>query len=62
MVLAFCLEHELRDDGKYQMTLAGSVNLDGIDSPQAMLIAASILRVPGFEGELEQFGAAYGHH
>lgn len=54
MIAAFCLEHQQRDDGKSEMAIAGCVNLKReIEPPPAMVLAAAILRVPGFEPEYE---------
>jgi hypothetical protein len=56
MVMAFCLEHEHRLDGKVEMTLAGSVNLEpDLAPPQPMLIAACILKIPGFDVDVSEF-------
>lgn len=49
MLMAFCLDQETKENGKLEMTLAGSHNLErAIMPPQPMLLAATILRVPGF--------------
>lgn len=49
MLMAFCLDQAEAANGKLEMTLAGSHNLErGLQPPQPMLLAATILRVPGF--------------
>lgn len=49
MLMAFCLDQGKKENGKLEMTLAGSHNLESsVQPPQPMLIAATILRVPGF--------------
>lgn len=50
MVMAFCLDLIEKDNGKMQMTIAGTSNLsDEKTSPDPMLLAASILQIPGFD-------------
>jgi hypothetical protein len=50
MAMAFCLDHTDLGDGKRQMTIAGEANLSGeIDPPQPMVLAASMLQIPGFK-------------
>lgn len=45
------------------MTLAGSVNLESrLAPPQPMLLAACILKIPGFETELDPFKEPHAHH
>jgi hypothetical protein len=52
MVMAFCLENVKRENGKYEMTLAGSVNLDDqCEPPKTLLLAAGVMKVPGFDLE-----------
>lgn len=57
MLISVCVELEKSDDGTYDMTIAGSTHLSGhdIDPPGPMLLAATILRVPGFEGLTKAF-------
>lgn len=55
MLMAFCLDHCALSDGRLEMTIAGSFNLDrDLEPPKAMLLAATILRVPGFEVNLTE--------
>jgi hypothetical protein len=55
MLMAFCLDHCALPDGRLEMTIAGSFNLDrDLEPPKAMLLAATILRVPGFEVNLPE--------
>jgi hypothetical protein len=49
MMMAFCLNNKDLGDGRMQMTVAGTTHLNGDDSPpEPMVIAASMLRIPGF--------------
>lgn len=49
MMMAFCLDSEDLGDGRMQMTVAGTTHLNRKDyPPEPMLIAASLLRIPGF--------------
>lgn len=49
MMMAFCLDRADLGGGKMQMTIAGSANLsDETESPQPMVMAATMLRIPGF--------------
>lgn len=55
MVMAFCLDLIEKDNGKMQMTIAGTSNLkDGKVSPDPMLLAADILQIPGFDFSLSK--------
>lgn len=50
MLMSFCLNHCSHQDGKLEMTIAGSFNLASyLEPPKAMLLAATMLRIPGFE-------------
>lgn len=49
MMMAFCLDSNDLGDGRKQMTVAGTTHLNRADSPpEPMLLAASLLRIPGF--------------
>jgi hypothetical protein len=49
MVMAFCLDRKDIGHGKRQMTVAGSAYLEvSEEPPQPMILAATMLRVPGF--------------
>ena len=49
MMMAFCLDNTDLCDGRMQMTVAGTTHLNRDDSPpEPMVIAASMLRIPGF--------------
>lgn len=50
MLVAVCLENKEVGDDKMEMTIAGSSNLDqGIMPPEPMVLAATLMRVPGFK-------------
>lgn len=49
MMMAFCLDANDLGDGRMEMTVAGTTHLNRNDSPpEPMLLAASLLRIPGF--------------
>jgi len=49
MMMAFCLDSTDLGDGRMQMTVAGTTHLNRVESPpEPMLLAASLLRIPGF--------------
>ena len=50
MLMAFCLDRVEKEEGKMQMTVAGSTYLpDDPEAPQPMIFAASMLQIPGFK-------------
>lgn len=51
MLMAFCLDYRELPDDKREMVLAGASCLSKSDSivPQPMILAATMLRIPGFE-------------
>lgn len=50
MLMAFCLDRKDVGKGKKEMTVAGSAHLEPKElPPQPMVLAATMLRVPGFD-------------
>ncbi len=60
MVMAFCLDRQDAGLGKRQMTVAGITHLERDEEPpQPMVLAATIMRVPGFNVGLIDAGEVY---
>ena len=50
MLMAFCLDRKDVGDGKNEMVVAGNVHLEPHERPpQPMVLAATMLRIPGFD-------------
>lgn len=50
MMMAFCLDQSQNKNGTMQMTITGSSNLEKkLEAPQPMILAATMLRIPGFD-------------
>ncbi|MES2729939.1 MAG: hypothetical protein V4621_07595 [Pseudomonadota bacterium] len=60
MLVAVCLENKEVGDDKMEMTIAGSSNLDQeIMPPEPMVLAATLIRIPGFKIVPVQYEEVY---
>lgn len=49
-LVAICLDSQRLEKGNMEMTMAGFVHLEPhMEVPQPMMLAATILRIPGFD-------------
>lgn len=57
MLIAVCLGHTTFPDGRFEMILAGATVMHE-DAPEPMVIAASLLSIPGYEVTRIEDGSA----
>lgn len=49
MIMAFCLQQKNKGNEQIEMMIAGNSHIVAKKAPQPMILAATMLRIPGFD-------------